>query len=91
MGIHISITYYSLHIHSLVWFHNGTELTTGGRVRIGNAGTSLTIFNMVQSGAGIYEVKISSMNFNEEGGICGENLLPLLENLALYAPVTFVL
>ena len=78
-------------IHSLVWSHNGTELASDGRHSIGNNGTSLTMSNMVQSDAGKYEVKINSSNLDDEGGICDKNILPMLANLAFYAPVTFVL
>ena len=78
-------------IGSLVWSHNGTELASDGRHSIGNNGTSLTISNMVQSDAGKYEVKINSTYLDDERGICDKNFLPMLANLALYAPVTFVL
>ena len=53
--------------------------------------TSLTISNMVQSDAGKYEVKINSTYLDDKRGICDENILPMLANLAFYAPVTFVL
>ena len=91
MRINISTDYYSAYIRSLVWSHNGTELTSNGRHSIGHSGTSLTISNMVQSDAGKYEVKIHSTYFDDEGGICDRNILPMLANLAFYAPVTFVL
>ena len=77
-------------IHSLVWSHNGTELASDGRHSIDNNGTSLTISNMVESDAGKYEVKINSTDL-DNGGICDRNILPMLANLALHAPVTFVL
>ena len=76
---------------SLAWYHNGSQLTSDGRVSIGNRGTSLTISNMVQSDAGKYEVKISSTNLDNSGGLCDRNILPMLENLAIHAPVTFLL
>ena len=78
-------------IRSLVWSHNGTELASDGRHSIGHNGTSLTISNMVQSDAGKYEVKINSTYLDDEGGICDKNFLPMLANLAFFAPVTFVL
>ena len=78
-------------IGSLVWSHNGTELASDGRHSIGHNGTSLTISNMVQSDAGKYEVKIHSTYLDDEGGICDKNILPMLVNLAFYAPVTFIL
>ena len=77
-------------IRSLVWSHNGTELASDGRHSIGHNGTSLTISNVVQSDAGKYEVRINSTDL-DNGGICDRNILPMLANLALHAPVTFVL
>ena len=77
-------------IGSLVWSHNGTELTSDGRHSIGNNGTSLTISNMMQSDAGKYEVKINSTNL-DDGGICDRNISPMVENLARHAPLVFVL
>ena len=77
-------------IRSLVWSHNGTELASDGRHSIGPNGTSLTISNMVESDAGKYEVKINSTDL-DNGGICDRNILPMLANLDLYTPVTFVL
>ena len=77
-------------ISSLVWSHNGTELTSDSRVSIGNNGTSLTIFNMVQSDAGKYQVKFNSTGLSDRE-ICDRNILPMLANLASHAPVIFVL
>ena len=74
----------------LVWSHNGIELTSDGRVSIGHNGTSLTISNMVQSDAGRYEKKVNSTDL-DDGGICDRNILLMLANFALHAPVTFVL
>ena len=90
MGINIS-DYYSLaqYISSLAWYHNGTELTSDDRVIITNNETSLTISNMAPSDAGKYEVRINSIGFNS--AFCDSNVLPMMENLALYAPVTFLL
>ena len=45
---------------------------------------------MLQSDAGRYEVKINS-TYLDKGGICDKNILPMMANLAYYAPVTFVL
>ena len=45
---------------------------------------------MVESDAGKYEVKINSTGL-EDVEICDRNILPMLANLALHAPVTFVL
>ena len=91
MEMKIIITPSQQIIGSLVWSHNGTELASDGRHSIGNNGTSLTISNMVQSDAGKHEVKINSTYLDDEGGICDKNFLPMLANLAFYAPVTFVL
>ena len=76
-------------ISRLMWYHNGTELTPNDRVAITGTGTSLTITNMTVSDAGKYEVKIYSQGTDPE--ICNRNLMPMLENLAVYAPVTFLL
>ena len=46
---------------------------------------------MLQSDAGRYEVKINSTYLNDKGGICDKNILPMMANLAYYAPVMFVL
>ena len=90
MGINI-IDYNSFaqHISSLAWYHNGTELTSDDRVIISNSGTSLTILNMAESDAGKYEVRINSTG--SSSAFCDRNMLAMLENLALYAPVTFLL
>ena len=77
-------------VSSLMWSHNGTELISDGRVSIDNNGTSLTISNMVQSDAGRYEVKINSTVL-DDGRTCNTNILPMLENIALHAPMTFLL
>ena len=88
----INITDYNSlaqYISSLAWYHNGTELTSDDRVIISNNGTSLTISNMAESDAGKYEVRINSTGSNS--AFCDRNILPMLENLAMYAPVTFLL
>ena len=90
MRINISDSYFlAQFISSLAWYHNGTQLTSDDRVIISNNGTSLTISNMAESDAGKYEVRINSIGTNS--AFCDRNLLPLLENLALSAPVTFLL
>ena len=90
MRINIS-DYNSLaqYISSLAWYHNGTELTSDDRVIVTNNGTSLTISNMSKSDEGKYEVRINSIG--SSSAFCDRNMLPLLENRALYAPVTFLL
>ena len=90
MRINIS-DYNSLaqYISSLAWYHNGTELISDDRIIITNSGTSLTILSMAESDAGKYEVRINSTG--SSSAFCDRNILPMLENLALYAPVTFLL
>ena len=91
IGINISTTYSNPQfIGSLAWYHNGTELTSDDRINIDNNGTSLTISNLVESDAGKYEVKVNSTNL-DGGEICDRNFLPMLENLAVHAPITFLL
>ena len=92
MAMRINISDYNSlaqYISSLAWYHNGTELTSDDRVIITNNGISLTISNMAESDAGKYEVRINSTGSNS--AFCDRNILPMLENLALYAPVTFLL
>ena len=90
MRIYIS-DYFSRaqYINRLMWYHNGTELTPDDRVAITSTGISLTITNMTESDAGKYEVKINSQG--TDPAICNRNFMPMLETLALYAPVTFLL
>ena len=85
--------YYSRaqYIGSLAWYHNGTKLTSDDRFVIANNGISLTISNMVESDAGKYEVRINSIYPPSNSYTCDTNILPLLEHLSLYAPVTFLL
>ena len=91
IGINISSTYnYPQFIGSLAWYHNGTELASDDRISIDNNGTSLTISDMVESDAGMYEVKVNSTDL-DGGEICDKNILPMLEHLAIHAPVTFLL
>ena len=88
----ISNRYFAQYINSLAWYHNGTLVTSDGRVHIINNGTELTISNVVQSDAGKYEVKINSIeNAGGSSETCDMNILPMLEHLALHAPVTFIL
>ena len=77
--------------NSLLWYHNGTKLTSDNRINITTTGTSLTISDMVGSDAGKYEVRINSIMMQiADPVICHENILPMLENLALYSPVAFI-
>ena len=88
----LSLNDFAQHINSLVWYHNGTRVTSDDRVHIINNGTELTISNVVQSDAGKYEVKINSIeNAGGSSETCDMTLLPMLEHLAFHAPVTFIL
>ena len=80
-------------ISSLTWYHNGTEILSNERMNVFNNGTSLTILDMVDSDAGQYEVKISSINYRSYASseTCDRNILRMLEQTALHAPVTFYL
>lgn len=62
---------------SLVWYHNETELSPGGRHNITNSNTTLIITDMKDYDAGSYKVKF----FN--------NCSYPLPSLAYAAPVTF--
>ncbi len=72
---------------SLAWYHNGTELSSGSKYSISNNATTLRISNMNGSDAGIYVVKIASID--RHGARSDSRILPLLESIALHAPVTF--
>ena len=52
----------------------------------------LTVLNMTESDAGTYEAKINSIDYgdrDESSPECNSRLLPLLESLAIFAPVSF--
>ena len=77
---------------NLAWYHNGSEIKNSERRRITNNETSLTITNTVGSDAGQYQVKIRALTISHMNSTeCDEHLLPLLENLAVNAPATFLL
>ena len=78
-------------ISSLTWYHNGTEILSNERMNVSNNGISLTITGMVDFDAGKYEVKISSMDYSglSSSAECDRNILRMLEQTALHAPVTF--
>ena len=62
-------------------------------MNVSNGGILLTISDMVDSDAGKYEVKISSINYygSASSATCDRNILRMLEQTALHAPVTFYL
>ncbi len=84
--------YYTRYVSSLNWYHNGTNISNTDRISITNNGTSLSISNMIDSDAGIYEAKIGSIDYYGYGSSseCDQSFLPVLEVLALHAPVTFI-
>lgn len=87
LQVNVSTRYYrASRIQSLVWYHNGSQICT---CRTRNNGTELVISNARKSDAGIYEVKISSLDFGKPD--CDARLLPEMESLAMTAPVMFVL
>ena len=77
----------------LSWYHNGTGIVANERMTIFSNSTSLLISDMVESDAGKYEVKISSLIHHgySSSPTCDINILRMLENLALHSPVTFYL
>jgi len=87
-----SFSYYNQYVRYLSWYHNGTLVSSSGRVNTIDNGTLLIINNMVESDAGTYQVRIGSLgliNYEPSTSDCDENFLRVLENYALYAPVTF--
>ena len=84
--------YLARYIRSLTWYHNGTKILSNERMNVSNRGTLLTISGMIDSDAGKYEVKISSIDyFYSSSATCDRNVLRMLEQTALHAPVTFYL
>lgn len=76
-------------LHGVTWYHNGTEIKNSDRI-IANE-TQLVIHQAVTSDAGVYQLRITSLFLScNESSRSGE-WLHLLENLAAYAPVTFIL
>ena len=77
-------------IGSLAWYHNETKLLTGNKYRIINNTTTLSVSDMTESDAGVYEVKIDSISYGiNEDPNCDSIVLPLLESLAAHTPVKF--
>ena len=92
----LSYSYYgslARYISSLTWYHNGTEILSNERMNVSSTGTSLTISDMIDSDVGKYEVKISSIEYYgySSSATCDRNILRMLEQTALHAPVTFYL
>ena len=85
--------YLAHYISSLTWYHNGTEILSNERMNISNDETSLTISDMIGCDVGKYEVKISSIEYYgySSSGTCDRNVLRMLEQTALHAPVSFYL
>ena len=85
--------YLALYISSLTWYHNGTEILSNERMNVSNHGISLRISDMIDSDAGKYEVKISSISYRSYASstTCDRIVLRMLEQTALHAPVTFYL
>ena len=81
------------YINSLTWYHNGTDILNNERMNVSNGGILLTISDMVDSDAEKYEVKISSIKYYgfASSATCDRNILRMLEQTALHAPVTFYL
>ena len=85
--------YLASYIRSLTWYHNGTEILSNERMNISNDGTLLTITDMIGCDVGKYEVKISSIEYYgfSSSATCNRNVIRMLEQTALHAPVTFYL
>ena len=92
LRINISMEYnqFAESIRSLSWYHNGTQLTNNSKMNITNSGRSLIVSDLAPSDAGKYELRIGSIASNQGSTAeCNRNVLPILKNMALYAPVTF--
>ena len=87
--------YYARYITSLAWYHNGTRIFSGRKFTITDNDTLLSITDMEPSDAGEYTVRINSINVSDyllwghNDPQCDALVLPLLEFLAVHAPVTF--
>ena len=76
-------------VHGVAWYHNGTEVEGSDRISISES--QLIIGQAVSSDAGVYQLRIASLfsiaSCNESSGAW----IHLFENLAAYAPLTFIL
>ena len=87
LQVNISTTYSEArHIQSLTWYHNGSQICS---CHTRNNGTQLVIANTKSSDAGIYQVRISALDFGRPD--CDARLLPHTEILAMSAPVTIII
>ena len=76
-------------LHGVTWYHNRTEIKSSDRISA--TSTQLAIHQAVTSDAGVYQLRITSLFLScNESSRSGE-WFHLLENLAAYAPVTFIL
>ena len=81
------------YVSGVSWYHNGSEITSGERFMISSDtyGSELNITDLHSSDAGTYQVKASSLSvYGYQDPVCDSVLLPLVENHAGFAPVTFV-
>lgn len=78
--------HWQTYIQNVSWYHNGTRVCD---CRTQNNGTQLIIPNVQERDAGLYQAKVTSLNFNKPH--CDSRLLPQLESLAMLAPVTYIL
>lgn len=93
LQLNVNINYTASHITSLAWYHNGTRIVSGSKYTISDSDTELTVINMEESDAGVYEVRIQSTDTSYTGysnhPLCESLVLPLVETTAAHAPVTF--
>ena len=91
LRVNVSTRYYENSIRTLTWYHNGSAVESGdSRVTVNH--TSLTIHSATPADAGTYQVKITSIDPDgDQNDACDSVWLPIIENHAVHAPVTFIL
>ena len=91
LRVNVSTRYYASSIRNLTWYHNGSAVESGdSRVTVNH--TSLTIHSATPADAGLYVVKVTSISpYGNQNDNCDSMWLPLTENHAVLAPVTFIL
>ena len=91
LRVNVSTDYYASSIRNLTWYHNGSAVESGdSRVTVNH--TSLTIHSATPADAGTYQVRITSISpYGSTNDSCDSVWLPLTENHAVHAPVTFIL